>query len=205
MTSSRAPVREPGGARQLTVRIHRIEIVRNPRINNPIRIKKPYPFFKRQNENDGIESHLGQFEQPPKRQSPPSNGGPWVAVGHKPSSVPPFGCPFGGGDHSSGTAVADRLERLTRERTSGQLGSSTHADDHSLFSLAPSGVCHASRVTTAPVRSYRTISPLPRNRGGIFSVALSLGSPPPGVTRHPALRSSDFPPVKERGLLPAIA
>jgi hypothetical protein len=26
-------------------------------------------------------------------------------------------------------------------------------------------------------------------------VALSLGLPPPGVTRHPALRSSDFPPA----------
>ena len=27
----------------------------------------------------------------------------------------------------------------------------------------------------------------------LFSVALSLESPPPGVTRHPALRSPDFP------------
>lgn len=26
-------------------------------------------------------------------------------------------------------------------------------------------------------------------------MALSLGLPPPGVTRHPALRSSDFPPA----------
>src|SRR3989304_3893804 len=31
--------------------------------------------------------------------------------------------------------------------------------------------------------------------GGIFSVALSSGSPPPGITRHPALGSPDFPPV----------
>src|SRR6202022_989674 len=29
--------------------------------------------------------------------------------------------------------------------------------------------------------------------GCVFSVALSFGSPRPGVTRHPALRSSDFP------------
>jgi len=28
----------------------------------------------------------------------------------------------------------------------------------------------------------------------MFSVALSLGSPPVGVTDHPALRSPDFPP-----------
>ena len=35
------------------------------------------------------------------------------------------------------------------------------------------------------MRSYRTLSPLPgRSHGGLLSVALSLGSPPPGVTRH---------------------
>jgi len=33
----------------------------------------------------------------------------------------------------------------------------------------------------------------PTRRGGIFSVPLSFGSPRPGVTRHTALRSSDFP------------
>ena len=33
-----------------------------------------------------------------------------------------------------------------------------------------------------------------RTRGGLFSVALSVGSRPPGVTWHPALRSPDFPP-----------
>ena len=32
--------------------------------------------------------------------------------------------------------------------------------------------------------------------GGLFSVALSVGSRRPGVTRHPALRSSDFPPTE---------
>src|SRR6185437_13815513 len=32
-------------------------------------------------------------------------------------------------------------------------------------------------------------------RGGLFSVALSSRSPSPGVTRHPALWSSDFPPA----------
>ena len=30
-----------------------------------------------------------------------------------------------------------------------------------LFGLAPSGVCHATPVTSGPVRSYRTLSPLP--------------------------------------------
>ncbi|CBI76688.1 protein of unknown function [Bartonella clarridgeiae 73] len=32
--------------------------------------------------------------------------------------------------------------------------------------------------------SYPTLSPLPIKIGGLLSVALSLGSPPPGVTRH---------------------
>ena len=56
------------------------------------------------------------------------------------------------------------------------------------------------------VRSYRTVSPLPghcvrqscrsaRRPGGLFSVALSLGSPPLDVIQHPALWSPDFPPL----------
>ena len=35
-----------------------------------------------------------------------------------------------------------------------------------------------------------------RARGGLLSVALSVGSRPPGVTWHPALRSPDFPPPR---------
>ena len=54
----------------------------------------------------------------------------------------------------------------------------------SLFGLAPGGVCRAAGA----VRSYRTVSPLPRlnatHRGGLFSVALSLDSHPPDVIRH---------------------
>ena len=62
-----------------------------------------------------------------------------------------------------------------------------------LFGLAPGGVCPATDVATGAVRSYRTISPLPVKTGGIFSVALSVGSRLPGVTWHLALRSPDFP------------
>ena len=54
-----------------------------------------------------------------------------------------------------------------------------------LFGLAPGGVCRAACVAAGAVRSCRTLSPLPRERGGLLSVALSLGSPPAGVTRHP--------------------
>ena len=57
-----------------------------------------------------------------------------------------------------------------------------------LFRLAPGGVCPATTVADHAVRSYRTLSPLPAIpeglAGGLLSVALSLGSPPPGVTRH---------------------
>src|SRR5690606_25968615 len=52
--------------------------------------------------------------------------------------------------------------------------------------------------------TWRT--PLEHRPGGLFSVALSLAFPPPGVTRHRALWSSDFPPVSvPRGPRPAIA
>jgi hypothetical protein len=58
----------------------------------------------------------------------------------------------------------------------------------SLFGLAPGGVCRAAGVAPSAVRSYRTVSPLPRpnatRRGGLFSVALSLDSHPPDVIRH---------------------
>ena len=59
-----------------------------------------------------------------------------------------------------------------------------------LFGLAPGGVCRAVSVTKDAVRSYRTLSPLPSEalakEGGLLSVALSLGSPPPEVIRHRA-------------------
>jgi hypothetical protein len=67
-----------------------------------------------------------------------------------------------------------------------------------LFGLAPGGVYPATTVASGAVRSYRTISPLPARPerqyiGGMFSVALSVGSRPPGITWHPALWSPDFP------------
>jgi len=50
------------------------------------------------------------------------------------------------------------------------------------------------------VRSYRTVSPSPvpdtvgcRAIGGLFSVALSCGSPRLAVSQHPALWSPDLP------------
>jgi hypothetical protein len=59
----------------------------------------------------------------------------------------------------------------------------------SLFGLAPGGVCRAAPVASRAVGSYPTLSPLPRQNpkasaGGLLSVALSLGLPPPAINRH---------------------
>lgn len=100
----------------------------------------------------------------------------------------PRGSP-GRGGHSSGTAVAGRLEQPTRAT-----GLKKAVRDCSrvppLFGFAPGGVCRAVRVAASAVRSYRTLSPWPQQApkdppcGGLLSVALSLGSPPPDVIRH---------------------
>ena len=106
----------------------------------------------------------------------------------KPGSVPALRAED---DHSSGTPVAGRLAQPTRmaARKRARLARSLP----SLFGLAPGGVYRAAAVAGSAVRSYRTLSPLPPagpegpvRLGGLLSVALSLGSPPPGVTRHRA-------------------
>ena len=86
----------------------------------------------------------------------------------------------------------------------------------SLFGLAPGGVYQASNVTigTGALLPHRfTLTAVQRAAllpaawqqatsgrsarwpGGLFSVALSLGSPPLDVIQHPALWSPDFPPL----------
>ena len=65
-----------------------------------------------------------------------------------------------------------------------------------LLGLAPGGVCLAATVArrAGELLPHRfTLTDL--SDGGLFSVALSVGFPPLGVTQHPALRSPDFPPV----------
>jgi len=72
--------------------------------------------------------------------------------------------------------------------SSDQPGSYPDPVTASLFGLAPSGVYLAPHVAIRAVRSYRTLSALPRfdfsHRGGLLSVALSVGSPRPAVSRH---------------------
>ena len=98
-----------------------------------------------------------------------------------------------GDGHSSGTRVATGLARPTRATGSGTSLRATPSrapTPSPLLGLAPGGVYRAVDVAVGAVRPYRTLSPLPTDRpepapaGGLLSVALSLGSPPPGVTRH---------------------
>jgi len=73
-----------------------------------------------------------------------------------------------------------------------------------LFGLAPGGVCRAGPVarTAGELLPHRfTLTRLAA--GGLLSVALSLRLPSLDVIQHPALWSSDFPPVS-RGK-PAVA
>ena len=67
--------------------------------------------------------------------------------------------PCAGDGHSSGTCVAAHLTRPTR--------TAIRKRDHvpSLFGLAPGGACLAASVAGDAVRSYRTISTLPRPLG----------------------------------------
>ena len=91
-----------------------------------------------------------------------------------------------GGDHLSSPSIAGRVERPTR----GWSGALVP-----LFGLAPDGVCPAPDVAIGAVSSYLAFSPLSIHcwKDGVFSVALSVGSPRPAVSGHPALWSSDFP------------
>ena len=98
-----------------------------------------------------------------------------------------------GDDHLSGTGVTDSLMRPYpgTERAAPlfpylvllQVGFAGPASYLTAGELLP----HLSTLT------YSEISLRPTRYRRYISVALSLGSPPPGITRHPALWSSDFP------------
>ena len=57
----------------------------------------------------------------------------------------------------------------------------------------PLALPQARCALTAPFHPYPTSRGV---RGGIFSVALAVGSRLPGVTWRPVLRSPDFPPSR---------
>ncbi len=100
-------------------------------------------------------------------------------------------CPLRDG-HSSGTAIADRLEQPTRVaglETSLAPQALACAPGHPYLVLLPVGFAvpllspEARCALTAPFHPYRR--GLRRAAaGGLISVALSLGSPPAAVSRH---------------------
>ena len=83
-------------------------------------------------------------------------------------------------------AMAIHLERLLPDASRDTPGPRFRKlnTNGSLLGLAPGGVYRAAFVAKDAVRSYRTLSPLPDASGGLLSVALSLRSLSPGVTRH---------------------
>ena len=117
-------------------------------------------------------------------------------AGNKPGSVID--------NHSSGIAVTSYLERPTRESVRDrrcEQGSRTP-----LFGLAPGGVFHAancyqSRGALLPHLFTLTDDDPKTAAGGIFSVALSIGSRLPGVTWRPVRRSPDFPPQRAAAIV----
>ena len=110
--------------------------------------------------------------------------------------------------HFSRTPIARRLQQPTREsltgRTDPRAGHPTLALCLALLQVGFTEPVESPRLL---VRSYRTVSPLPRGssktgarraRGGLLSVALSLtrylcNTGPVDVIDHPVLRSPDFP------------
>jgi hypothetical protein len=72
-----------------------------------------------------------------------------------------------------GHALPRASSGLNPEASSGPLFAPPRGGAASLFALAPGGVCRAAPVTGSAVRSYRTLSPLPRApRGAVRRSAL---------------------------------
>lgn len=95
-------------------------------------------------------------------------------------------------------AVADGLMRPTRAPRASSARSVSATTGVVFLVLLRVGFTEPPQSPGVLVVSYTTVSPLP-HRGGLFSVALSRGSPRVGVTHHPALRSPDFPQPCGRG------
>jgi hypothetical protein len=110
--------------------------------------------------------------------------------------------------HSSGTRVTASLKRPTRKRAwigaaARRAGCCFPIWPCSRWGLPCRRMLPPTRCAlTAPFHPCR---PPFRGLGGLLSVALSVGSRPPGVTWHPIRRSPDFPPrlISKRSVCPA--
>ena len=132
-----------------------------------------------------------QYSAPPALV--PRCGADELACKPDPVHRVPCGVPADG--HPSRPAVTGRLVRPTHRHRAGHPRSpAQRAVIGAPFGLAPGGVYRAVPVTwdAGGLLHHRfTLTPL--TRGGLFSVALSRGSPRVAVSNHPALRSPDFP------------
>ena len=104
--------------------------------------------------------------------------------------------------HFSRAPVARRLQQPTRALLGPDQPSRLHFGARTLcLALLRAGFAEPAGSPRLLVRSYRTVSPLPRRqktgahatRGGLLSVALSRALRPVGVADHPVLWSPDFP------------
>ena len=129
---------------------------------------------------------------------------PDPGVDCKPGSVPLTLLHVSSKDHSSRPAVTRGLEHSDPDtaappRRRGRVVRAGHSRRYPYLSLLREGFTSPPVTRLSRVGSYPTFSPLPpRSRGAevgrVFSVALSLGSPPVAVSHLPALWSPDFPP-----------
>src|SRR5271154_429320 len=124
-------------------------------------------------------------------EADPTSAG-WGEPACRPGSVRPLAR---GDGHPSGTAVADSLVRSTREHRAGRPRTLAQGTAIPLLTLLRVGFTEPPQSPATLVVSYTAVSPLPPRwrGGGLFSVALSRGSPRVGVTDHPALWSPDLP------------
>ena len=134
-------------------------------------------------------------EHPTKKHPEGEPSGCLVAAPRKPGSVARRRCLRRASGHSSGTLVTERLVRPTQglgratlERPSTWPCSGWGLPCHNRYRLRGGLLPHLFTLTRC-AEAIRAVS---------FSVALSSRFPSPGVTRHPALRSPDFP--REVGL-----
>jgi hypothetical protein len=111
-----------------------------------------------------------------------------AGAGRKPNSVSPQSRD---GNHSSCPGIAPGVQQSTQKHRTGRPSSLAGA----LFYLTLLRVGFAMPPLLPATRCALTapFHPYLDERGGIFSVALSVGSPLPRVMRHTALWSSDFP------------
>ena len=88
-------------------------------------------------------------------------------------------------DHSSGTVVTDRLKQPTR-MTGLKKGPKPEGSRHPYSVLLPVGFARPRPLPSARCALTAPFHPDlgPKAKAVLFSVALSLGSPPPAINRH---------------------